>query len=78
MTDGHDNKRRWLGPPSSFDIEVPIISGGRITIPRRVMTALGLEEGHTVLLHVTTTRVVNGRRTVSVDLSPNIKHEEEL
>jgi len=62
-------KRRWLGPPSTFDEEVKIISGGRITIPKRVLTALGLEEGHTVLLHFTTTRV-HGRRTVEIDVEP--------
>lgn len=62
-------KRRWLGPPPSFDTEVKIVSGGRINIPRWIMRALGLEEGHTVLLHVTTTRV-RGRRTVEIDIQP--------
>ena len=67
MIEVKEPKRRWLGPPTSFEVEVPIVSGGRITIPRRIMTALGLEEGHTVLLHVTTTRV-QGRRTVEFDI----------
>jgi len=58
-----------MGPPSTFDEEVKIISGGRITIPKKVMTALGLERGHTVLLHITTTRV-QGRRTVKIDIEP--------
>ena len=58
-----------MGPPTSFDVEVKIVSGGRITIPRKVMSALGLERGHTVLLHVTTTRA-HGKRTVKIDMEP--------
>jgi len=62
-------KRRWLGPPQTFDAEVKIVSGGRISIPRWILRALGLEVGHTVLLHVTTTRV-HGRRAVEINMRP--------
>jgi bifunctional DNA-binding transcriptional regulator/antitoxin component of YhaV-PrlF toxin-antitoxin module len=67
-------KKRWLGPPTSYDVEVQIISGGRVTIPQKVITALGLEKGHTVLLHVTTTRV-HGRRAVQIGIEPGDKHD---
>jgi bifunctional DNA-binding transcriptional regulator/antitoxin component of YhaV-PrlF toxin-antitoxin module len=63
-------KRKWLGPPTTFEAEVSIVSGGRVTIPKKILTAMGLEEGHTVLLHFTTTRMSDGRRTVEIDVQP--------
>ena len=57
-------RRRWLGPPTSFEAEVQIISGGRITIPSKIITAFGLEKGNMVRIRVT------ARREPMIDASP--------